>query len=54
MSEVAWTANTSLTLIFAVYPNGVGTFNGVFDRITLEVAPTAPTDAVFKDSFEAP
>jgi hypothetical protein len=37
VSPVAWTANTSITVILVVYPNAVGTFNGVFDRITLEV-----------------
>lgn len=54
VSEVAWTTNTSLTLIFAVYPNANTAFNGVFDRITLEVAPPIPTDALFKDGFEGP
>jgi predicted outer membrane repeat protein len=54
VSEVAWTANTSLTLILAVYPNVAGTFNGVFDRITLEVAPPVPTDFIFRDGFEQP
>jgi predicted outer membrane repeat protein len=54
VSEVAWTSNTSLTLILAVYPNAANTFNGVFDRITLEIAGTTLPDGVFGDGFEAP
>ena len=49
-----WTSNTSVTVILAVYPNAANTFNGVFDRITLEIAGTPLPNGVFGDGFEAP
>jgi hypothetical protein len=53
-----WNANTSLTLILAVYPNASNAgFNAQFDRITLEagtLAPPPPPDALFSNGFENP
>ncbi|MBN8480826.1 MAG: hypothetical protein J0L88_04455 [Xanthomonadales bacterium] len=54
VNEAAWTHNTSLTVIMAVYPYAGGTaFNGLFDRITLEWAGPAD-DVIFRDGFDGP
>jgi len=53
--EAQWNHNSSLTILLAVYPNGITLdFNGWFDDITLEldVDPTPGSGLPFADGFE--